>query len=273
MSKKILHIMKPEKFNVPFINFIENNFDIINHKFLFLSKKNYDYGLSDDHNPIFIKYNYFSLLKELYSSDKIILHGLWKNNFILLLFLNSYLLKKCYWSIWGGDLYPINNINWIKRQVIKKMGHFVTYIKGDYELIKKNFEIKGQYHESIMYISNLYNKNKLTIKKDNFINIQIGNSGFESNNHKEVFNKLILFKDENIKIYVPLSYGKDSYINEIINEGRNLFGDKFIPITEFMPFDKYLQFLASIDISIFAHNRQQALGNIITLLGLGKKFI
>jgi hypothetical protein len=29
--------------------------------------------------------------------------------------------------------------------------------------------------------------------------------------------------------------------------------------------------LGDIDISIFAHKRQQAMGNIITLLGLGKK--
>ena len=29
--------------------------------------------------------------------------------------------------------------------------------------------------------------------------------------------------------------------------------------------------MANIDIAIFAHKRQQAMGNIITLLGLGKK--
>jgi len=38
-----------------------------------------------------------------------------------------------------------------------------------------------------------------------------------------------------------------------------------------MPFEKYLEFLGEIDIAIFAHKRQQAMGNTITLLGLGKK--
>jgi pyruvate/2-oxoglutarate/acetoin dehydrogenase E1 component len=38
-----------------------------------------------------------------------------------------------------------------------------------------------------------------------------------------------------------------------------------------LPFNKYLEFLGNIDIAIFAHNRQQSMGNIITLLGLGKK--
>jgi len=38
-----------------------------------------------------------------------------------------------------------------------------------------------------------------------------------------------------------------------------------------MVFEKYLEFLAGIDIAIFNHKRQQAFGNAITLLGLGKK--
>lgn len=38
-----------------------------------------------------------------------------------------------------------------------------------------------------------------------------------------------------------------------------------------MPFDQYLEFLGKIDIAIFNHKRQQAMGNTITLLGLGKK--
>jgi hypothetical protein len=38
-----------------------------------------------------------------------------------------------------------------------------------------------------------------------------------------------------------------------------------------MPFGKYLDFLGTIDIAIFAHRRQQAMGNIISLLGMGKK--
>ena len=38
-----------------------------------------------------------------------------------------------------------------------------------------------------------------------------------------------------------------------------------------MKSEEYIDFLENIDIAIFAHRRQQAMGNIITLLGLGKK--
>jgi hypothetical protein len=42
-------------------------------------------------------------------------------------------------------------------------------------------------------------------------------------------------------------------------------------MTEFLTADRYLEFLGRIDIAIFNHRRQQGMGNIITLLGLGKK--
>ena len=47
-------------------------------------------------------------------------------------------------------------------------------------------------------------------------------------------------------------------------------GEKFVYIDKFIPFEKYLETLNCIDIAIFNHKRQQAVGNITTLLGLGK---
>ena len=49
-----------------------------------------------------------------------------------------------------------------------------------------------------------------------------------------------------------------------------MFGDKFCPLMDFMPLAQYNQILDEVDIAIFAHNRQQAMGNIINLLGRGK---
>jgi len=53
--------------------------------------------------------------------------------------------------------------------------------------------------------------------------------------------------------------------------GAKLFGDKFSPLLDFMPFENYMELLGKIDVAVFAHKRQQAMGNIVTLLGLGKK--
>jgi hypothetical protein len=38
-----------------------------------------------------------------------------------------------------------------------------------------------------------------------------------------------------------------------------------------MEFEQYLQILSNVDVAIFNHRRQQALGNITTLIGVGKK--
>jgi hypothetical protein len=122
-----------------------------------------------------------------------------------------------------------------------------------------------------MYPSNLYKPYAVKEKKHTGIKIQVGNSAETSNEHLEIFDKLLKYKDGNITIYAPLSYGNQSYARKVIEKGKELFGDKFIPLTEFMPFEKYLEYLGEIDIVIFAHKRQQALGNSIILLGLGKK--
>ena len=271
----IVHIMIIEKFIPPFIEFVNKNFNSKEHIFILLGKKENRYGMKEYQNAVWIdkKYKVFSLLRHLYKAEKIIIHGLWSENFLKVLYLTPCLLKKSYWVMWGGDFYFPDKQSNIKKQVIKKIGHFVTYIKGDYELVKKWYGANGEYHECIMYPSNLFKEyNVDNIPQKDYIAIQIGNSATETNNHFEVFEKLKKYRNENIMLYVPLSYGDKEYAKKVIKKGYEIFGEKkFKPILEFMPFDKYLEFLAKIDIAIFNHNRQQGMGNIITLLGLGKK--
>lgn len=265
--------MTLDKFNVPFIDFINNNFDKDLHEFIFLQKPIYKYGMTKEYDVIWIdkKLKVIELEKKLYKSEKIIIHGLWDKPFLLLLFLQPWILKKCYHVMWGGDFYFPEKQIWIKKQVIKKIGHFVTYVRGDYESVQKWYGSKGKYHECFMYLSNIYKDYEIKINQNESINIQLGNSADPSNNHLEVLEELTKYKDENIKIFTPLSYGDQTHAKIVISKGKELFGDKFVPLTEFMPFEKYLEFLGEIDIAIFAHKRQQAMGNTITLLGLGKK--
>ena len=173
--------------------------------------------------------------------------------------------------MWGGDFYFPEKQSWFKKQVIKKIRHFITYLKGDFELAQKWYGTTGEYHECFMYPSNLYKDYVAPEVKHSSINILVGNSADPSNNHLEVFDKLEVFKDQDIKIYAPLSYGNQTYAKKVIEEGKKQFGDKFEPLTDMMPFDQYLEFLGLIDVAIFNHKRQQAMGNTITLLSLGKK--
>lgn len=286
MTKKILHLAGCDKFIPPFIAFVKEHFDFEQHEFLLthgmgakdLTKSNNVY-LAERTLPARIKHYLFAIIK-MHKADKIILHGLFDIKLVFLLFCMPWLLKKCYWFIWGGDLYvhKLGKRNWkwkikemFRRPVIKRMGHLVTYVKGDVDLAREWYGAKGKYHECIIYLSNLYRELNIPAKLESTINIQIGNSADPTNNHIEVLEKLLSYKDDDICIYVPLSYGNPEHARKVIEQGRDWFGEKFKPLTDFMPFDEYLSFLGKVDIAIFNHKRQQAMGNTITLLGLRKK--
>lgn len=289
MSKKILHICTRDGFISSFIEFIKENFDFNEHAFLIKDNKKFAgqqlvpannnvnaYAC----NSLFSKLNYYyQAIFRMHLADKVILHGLFDIKLVIILFFAPWLLKKCYWIILGGDLYTYtlgekNNIwhknEFFRRPAIKNMGHLVSYIEGDVRLARQWYGAKGKYHECVMYPSNLYKEYRVPAKQGTTINIQVGNSATATNNHIEVFDKLLPFREQDIAIYAPLSYGDDEYAQKVIKQGHALFGDKFKPLTKFMPFEEYLAFLGSIDIAIFNHKRQQAMGNTITLLGLGK---
>jgi hypothetical protein len=273
-ENKILHVMILDKFLAPFIDFVDEHFGREKHHYVFITGEKYEYGLTPEHNVEFLPNDddiFITLHSYMKMAKKIILHGLWRDKVDILLYLNQELLKKCYWVMWGGDFYFPKRHSQIKKQVIKKIAHLITYIEGDYELAQKWYGANGEHHECFMYPSNLYKEYAINPKADGAINMQLGNSADPTNNHIEVLEKLVKYRDKNIKIYTPLSYGDKEYAKSVISYGQQLFGDKFVPLIEFMPFEKYLEFLSEIDIAIFAHKRQQAMGNTITLLGLGKK--
>ncbi|WP_309499589.1 TDP-N-acetylfucosamine:lipid II N-acetylfucosaminyltransferase [Sulfurovum sp.] len=290
-SYKIVHIINNDKFIKPFMEFIENNFEGNEHLFVFLyggDERNFPIPKANNviniNNKYIGKKNILRLAKVLnqlmLNAEKVILHGLFSYDLINYLYLHQKFLKKCYWVMWGGDLYShvlssktIGNAfgRHRKKTVIRRIVGLITYIKGDYELAQKWYGAQGEYYECFMYPSNLYKEYGMKPKEHSTITIQVGNSADPTNNHIEVFNKLEKYKYKDIKIIVPLSYGNQDYAKEVIEQGKKIFGVKLVPLTEFIPFDKYLDILSNIDIAIFNHNRQQAMGNIITLLGLGKK--
>jgi len=285
-NKKIVHVCVVDKFIPPFIDFVEQHFTMADHEFRVFgdmqkypikSRENIKVAGRDKLKQIKA---YLQLIFAMHKAKKIILHGLFNTRVTQILWAMPWLLKKCYWVMWGGDLYVYSldkrdkawsRGEFFRRPVIKKMGHFVGYIKGEYELAKKWYGVDGEYHRCFMYTSNLCKSVQVELEADSGISILVGNSADSSNNHIEVFDKLEGYEDQDISIYVPLSYGNSSYAQQMILEGKKRFGDKFIPLTKFIPFEDYLKLLSKIDIAIFNHNRQQGMGNIRTLLGLGKK--
>lgn len=273
-ENKILHVMILDKFLAPFIDFVDENFGRENHHYVFITSEKYDYGLTPEHKVEFLHTDddiFITLLDYMKMAKKIILHGLWRDKVDILLYFNQELLKKCYWIMWGGDFYFPETKSRIRHKVIKEIGFLVTGTIGDYELAKKWYKASGEHIKCFNYPSNLYKDFHMQPKIHNTINIQLGNSADPTNHHIEILQNLTKFKNENIQIFVPLSYGNKEHAKNVILKGKEIFGDKLIALTEFLSFQKYMQFLSEIDIAVFNHRRQQAFGNIISLVGMGKK--
>lgn len=154
--------------------------------------------------------------------------------------------------------------------MIKRIGHLITYIPGDIELVKRWYHNQGRYHECILYPSNLYKSCEKPAPLNAELRIQVGNSADPANNHFDALEKLKGLANVDFKAYVPLSYGDKVHATKVINLGYEIFGDKFVPLSAMLSLDDYIKFQNTIDIAIFNHKRQQAMGNTITLLGMGK---
>lgn len=102
-------------------------------------------------------------------------------------------------------------------------------------------------------------------------NILIGNSASYTNNHLEVFEKLTTLNLKDSKIICPLSYGNNNYRNQIKKIGEEKFGENFQALIDFMPLKSYNEYIKSCNIVLMNHYRQQAVGNVMTMLWMGAK--
>lgn len=102
--------------------------------------------------------------------------------------------------------------------------------------------------------------------------IMIGNSASITNNHEYVMKILSKLNIGSRRVVVPLSYsGKKAYVESVKQAGKDLLGDNFFPLQDFMPLDEYNKLQAGISIALFGNWRQEAIGNIIVALYLGAK--
>lgn len=167
-------------------------------------------------------------------------------------------------------LYPNNHR---KKELLKKVDIFSPVLTSEYLLLKNI--CSGSFPQYVAWnygnVANLIDR-RLESDTVNGKNILIGNSGNPTNNHLDTFELLLASEvSPDAKIIVPLSYGDAEYCEKIMAEGKRLFGEKFMPITEFMEMDKYIDLLSTCSTVIMNHLRQQGAGNLFIALFLGAK--
>lgn len=285
----IVHMFPKSQFTEEFIYFINNHFDRNEHLFVLYTNVRFELPKEIYNIENVVDYDKKSLVwlyGQLTKAKKIFFHNLSVNfDVLFMLYLNIHFIRKAIWLIWGSDLYwhriPKKNyldkfVEKMRTKIIRSFLAIASLTDGDYYLAQEWYgtnakNIRLDYCEEYI-ISLLHDmKAKMRTNHDEQISILIGNSATETNQHKQILKLLTKYKDENIKLIVPLSYGDMQYADEIQKLGYELYGDKFVPIRKYLAKREYYELLNSIDIAIFNNNRQQATGNITALLYLGKK--
>lgn len=161
------------------------------------------------------------------------------------------------------------------KKVIKDSFSKMDYTGILYKEELDNYQRLGIVNPEIKHIRFTYYPLGTIIKRDsgfvNSSNILLGNSASYTNNHLEAFEILERLNLENHNIITTLSYGNQEYAKQITELGKKKFGEKFKPLTEFLPLSEYQKILQSCGIVIMNHYRQQAVGNVMNALHLGAK--
>jgi len=296
-QKHILHLVTklPDKYNGKFIEFSEKHLIEYQHTYVALvstDSVNEERELSGANivnlNNLSRLQKMKKLVKLFLSSeyDLVLFHGLSYTGpflfFLAVLFKVSKLAEKTLWLTWGGDIYYFQNRpntlsgyfnEVLRKSIIKKLFFTSSLIPAESDLIKVNYDMKaiqfdGFYPNPVGY-EDIDDEAPLTSSQK--FTFMVGNSADPQNNHLEMLQSLAHLQG-NIKIYCVLSYAivDRDYVNRVQALGNEIFGNDFIPLTEFMNTSEYKRLIERVDFSCYYHNRQQALGNIFQFLYLGK---
>ncbi|WP_428397795.1 TDP-N-acetylfucosamine:lipid II N-acetylfucosaminyltransferase [Marinobacter salarius] len=284
----ILHVAENGPIIAPFIELINKEFSEERHQFWLFGSKKKENSIRNSKNIFHCNgsvlnkiYGFIFLIVKLHTAKKVILHGLFMPYVLLALSICPWNLRKCYWVLWGGD-YLYRKVQkrdlkfYIKEPfrkfVMKRIGHLVTYIPESVDIVREWFGNKGEWHECLCYPSNVFYNDGILRKSPSTggQKVLVGSSATRTNQYDEAFRIISPYMNDRVVIYAQLSYGDKKYANEVIDLGKETFGDQFFPLTEFLTRVDYQKFINDIDVVFFNHNRHQAMGTIIKILGLGK---
>lgn len=200
------------------------------------------------------------------------------------IFIKPKYLKQILWRTWGHD--ASNDF---------REGEFIkNLIKGFCYFIWKNqvrhfravgiantvdrIDIRNHFGDVSMFrmpytsaITHDIGVDETNINEKKWINVLVGHSGFARDNHIEIINELNAIDSMRIKMFLVLSYGEAEYIKKVCDyvESKNM--KNVVIIKEFMPYEKYIELVANMDVGILDADISYALGNIEWLLYFKKK--
>jgi len=147
-----------------------------------------------------------------------------------------------------------------RKKALKRVNYFCHWIPEDFNFIRSKISFNSKLLDFIygpleVVIGEHYDSQF----SEGDGNVLLGNSGNETNNHLESLSALKNAGCKDRLIYTPLSYSALSrlYIDIVVRKGKELFGDSFVPLFEFIPKEEYHKILNSCDFVVMNHLRSQ----------------
>jgi len=302
---KNVHFLYESLYCYEYVESINSRFEKNTDIFVFIvGEKNSDeLELLSEKHPNVVLINLQTQINDLIdyfmNAESIYIHFLFE--YICELYYKCRPSGKLVWVYWGGDFYNYVDFELYDEKtkvILQKIG-FSLGSENDYcsnNVIYRNYTIRHldeihmfdtTFEYSIMkknYLTNMFAKRFVypnpidyvstnRVKKtDKRTTILIGNSGNPSNNHFDALATVKEMNQEEIRLIIPLSYGIPSieYFKELINYIRNNLTCEVEILKEMLSPKEYNEILEKVDMAIFNHRRQQAVGNIRKLMKLGK---
>lgn len=159
------------------------------------------------------------------------------------------------------------------KRSFQRINYIATFFEGDLRNAERVFSKKYNLIPfALLSAEELLDPSlfKVSLKNESSSKILLGHAGVPENNHLDLFAKL---KEMDLphSFLCPLSYGIPAYCSEILRQGNLHFGDRFEPVTRFLPREEYYKMISTAGFAIFNTLIQQAFGNILGLLFIGVK--
>lgn len=179
------------------------------------------------------------------------------------------------WIIWGGDLYNPIKLKEPIAEVVEYIDSIHSLVEGDISVFNLTYGARPTYRFGYPY-PGLYGDMPEMGEKKGRKKIIVGNSGDYSNNHIEILESLRKKEDvEQYDILLPVSYNLIPEYERAIKEWVKAAGMSHLVklIKNFIEPAEYREFINASTMLITAHNRQQAIGNMLLSLYSGNATI
>lgn len=296
-NMKRVHLFPAHRFSKTAILFFKYKFPEYHFDCFVLSQPNDEEYKYLDGAVSFVSHSlreeFFYLKRILKQYDIVYIHSLFLPTKVKIIFgiLHPNLVRKLAWIDWGYDLYRDIKVgsNWWVKKVVRliedvifsrRIPFFIGIhpvdllayqkeIRGSAQLLYAPYRFGEKTDDYLLNYTPIPLGEKL--KTGNPFTIQVGHRAMRDLHHMSILDKLQKYKDENIQIVLPLSYGDQQYADEVTNYAISLFGTKVTVLHELLPPKEYREYLSSIDALIIDSKRQIALGNIHMMFYMCKK--